>query len=144
MSERDYSTKIDDDYKKCYRSHYRLYTFLKRYAKWVSKEGVALDLTWLNLKSIPSEICLLTKLRELYLHANELKTLPIELNRLTNLTRLDIDRNKLEFIPQGLASLPKLQLLYVDKVQVPLVPSCLLHLMKEITPTISICQHSYT
>jgi Leucine-rich repeat (LRR) protein len=131
MSEEDYLNKIDDDYEKSYRSHYRLYKFFERCGEHATNGGQKLNLSWKNLKSIPSEICLLTNLRELYLHVNRLKVLPVELSRLTNLTQLDLDSNNLEFIPVEFNSLTKLETLYVDRTQFRLVPSHLLHLIDE-------------
>jgi leucine-rich repeat protein SHOC2 len=127
LSDRDYPNKIDDDYKKDYMGHYKLYNFLELNTReYITKNSRYLDVSGRDIELIPPEICLLSNLEELYLHENELKSIPIEISRLTNLVRLDLDHNNLESIPMELGLLTKLRTLYVDKKQVHLVPLCLI------------------
>jgi Leucine-rich repeat (LRR) protein len=130
LSERDYPNEIDDDYKGDYMSHYKLHNFVKFNARgYVTKNSRYLDLSIMDIESVPPEICLLTNLEELYLHENELKSIPIEITRLTNLKRLDLDYNNLESIPTELSSLTKLRTLFVDPTQIHLVPPCLIEII---------------
>lgn len=125
LSDRDCPDKIDSEYIKDYRGHYKLFEFLRyRNRGKTTTKSRSLALSFTCIKTLPSEICLLTSLEKLYLHNNKLSSLPTELSRLTNLNRLDLDYNDLESIPSNLSLLTNLRTLYVDKFQVHLIPEC--------------------
>jgi hypothetical protein len=131
MSERDYPDEIDSKYEQNYRGHYRLCKFLDcRKLNWQlmidsTKDRKCLDISCMGLKSIPSEIGLMTDMKRLCLHRNKLRSLPVELSQLTNLVRLDIDNNKLDSLPSDLSVLTNLQILYIDPSQREIIPSSL-------------------
>lgn len=119
----DYLNKIDG-YCKNYASYYKFNKFLECKSRPTFQGGV-LDLSWKKLQTIPSEIGLLTDLKELYLHRNQLKSLPMELSKLTNLRRLDVDNNELETIPIELTLLTNLQCLFACRNHLDLIPQSL-------------------
>jgi Leucine-rich repeat (LRR) protein len=67
-----------------------------------------------NINSMPEELSLLTNLTLLNLRGNKLET--VEINTLTNLTRLDLQRNNLQDMPE-IYSLTNLQRLYLNENQ---------------------------
>jgi hypothetical protein len=123
MSERDYSEKIDSNYAKNYIGHYKLYNFLRRHRQHHEiRNDNGLNLSREKLKSIPSEICLMTSLKRLYLRENKLRSLPVELGRMTNLISLELQNNKLESIPSEICSLPNLVDMYLHKNELKSLP----------------------
>lgn len=72
-----------------------------------------LDLSELNLASLPEEIGDVTTLEELHLSFNKLKELPGSLARLENLRELDLAWNPMAVLPAVLSRLPRLEKLSV-------------------------------
>ena len=68
-----------------------------------------LNLSHLELSSLPAEIGQLTQLRKLNLSYNSLNTLPPEIGQLCQLTRLNLDDNKLSSLPAEIWQLTELQ-----------------------------------
>jgi Leucine-rich repeat (LRR) protein len=71
----------------------------------------ALDLSYLELTSLPPEIGSLLSLRVLYLRGNKLSTLPPTIGDLSNLEVLDISINPLTSLPPEIEHLPNLETL---------------------------------
>jgi Leucine-rich repeat (LRR) protein len=70
--------------------------------------STTLDLSELDLTSLPLEIGSLVELTGLDLRANRLTSLPSEIGSLANLTTLDLRRNQFTAFPPEIASLTKL------------------------------------
>ncbi len=68
-----------------------------------------LDLSFLNLRSLPPFLSQLTHLRDIDLSKNLLKSFPSELNDLIFLCRLDLSANELETLPEEISRLHYLQ-----------------------------------
>ena len=84
--------------------------------------ATTLDLSSLNLTSLPPELGDLSNIVGLYLSKNQLKSLPPELGQLSNLTRLYLDQNQLTSLPPELGQLSKLSRLYLDRNQLTNLP----------------------
>ncbi|MFK8184710.1 MAG: COR domain-containing protein [Phormidesmis sp.] len=67
-----------------------------------------LDLSESGITSLPSEICNLTHLTDLYLSCNDLTKLPESIGNLTNLTNLDLYKNNLVTLPESIGNLTNL------------------------------------
>jgi Leucine-rich repeat (LRR) protein len=98
------------------------------------KNGTNLEvlvLDKLNIEMIPSEVQMMTKLRELSLYDNKLSFIPSELYCLSNLTYLNLSRNQITHISNQINKLTQLQhldLSYNQLTQFPVDISSLLHL----------------
>src|SRR3982750_1989605 len=76
-------------------------------------DGPFLDLSWLNLVSLPPEIGRLTALTMLLLRGNPLAALPPGIGRLTALTTLNLGNNQLQSLPPEVGRLTALTQLYL-------------------------------
>ena len=81
-----------------------------------------LDLSGLDLYSLPKEIGLLTNIEELDLKGNYLVTLPAELAQLQKMTALCLSANAFETIPVVIQSLPQLEQLIACNNPLKTVP----------------------
>ena len=81
-----------------------------------------LDLSGLELTSVPKELGQLTNLTRLYLSQNQLTSVPKELGQLTNLMVLYLSRNQLTSVPKELGQLTNLMVLYLSRNQLTSVP----------------------
>lgn len=70
-----------------------------------------LDLSKLDMQSLPSSIKDLTQLTELFLYKNKLSKIPEELGCLVNLLTLALNENHLMSLPDSLQNLQKLKML---------------------------------
>ena len=86
---------------------------LKRIEEAKRTQATALDLSFCNLKNLPSEIFQLTNLHTLYLGGNGLNDLPAEIARLTNLHTLNLSGNELNELPAELARLKGETVIYL-------------------------------
>jgi len=77
-------------------------------------EVIRLDLSYQDLKVLPSSIGQLTKLKRLKLSHNQLKKLPEELFLLEDLRRLHLDDNQLKKLPTEFYGFAKLKKLYLQ------------------------------
>lgn len=75
------------------------------------------------LKSVPDEICLLSKLTELHMANNQLTVLPRSIGLLTNLSKLYLSRNQLYELPEELCKLRRLMILDVAGNKIQIFPS---------------------
>ena len=87
-----------------------------------------LDLSYINLVSIPEQLGNLTNLQTLYLDNNMLTSIPEQLSNLTNLQRLSLPYNKLTSIPEQLGNLTNLQTLILDNNNLTSIPEQLSNL----------------
>lgn len=71
---------------------------------------------------MPSSVCNLVMLEELYLNENRLESLPDEIGLLVNLKALDIPGNKLETLPASFSSLSKLEILHAEDNRLAKLP----------------------
>jgi internalin A len=70
-----------------------------------------LNLSWLGLTGLPSELWQLTNLQTLDLYGNELTGIPLEIGQLTNLQGLYLHGNQLTGLPPEIGQLTNLQYL---------------------------------
>ncbi|MCY6493974.1 COR domain-containing protein [Leptolyngbya sp. GGD] len=93
---------------------------------------IGLDLSDLQLTTVPDELGQLVNLEVLILSNNQLTSVPAELGQLINLRGLDLSDNQLTTIPDELGQLVNLQLLVLSNNQLTTVPkfiSCLSKLL---------------
>ncbi len=88
-----------------------------------------LDLSQSGLTEVPRELANLTNLSVLHLDSNELTKIPKELGRLVNLTTLYLYGNRLESLPREIGNFVKLNELHLDKNQLKYIPKELEHLL---------------
>ena len=84
-----------------------------------------LDLSYLNLTTVPESLSQLASLQKLYLHNNQLTTIPEFLGKLSTLQELKLENNKLTAIPEFLSQLSALQDLYFDNNRLSFIPQSL-------------------
>ncbi len=96
---------------------------------WRNKE-TTLDLSSLELTTLPDRLFDLTNLTELYVQNNQLTTLPDRIGDLTNLTELYVHNNQLTTLPDCIGELKNLTGLNVSYNLLTTLPDTLLHLKK--------------
>jgi Leucine-rich repeat (LRR) protein len=89
------------------------YTELKQALAFPDKV-TRLNLSGLNMESLPQEISLFKNLRYLNLRNNHFKIFPEELSKLQNLKVLDVGENLFSSLPQSLSSFESLEELFID------------------------------
>jgi internalin A len=89
------------------------------------KKSKTLDLSSLELTSVPESIGQLTALQVLNLYSNQLTSVPENLGRLTVLQELRLDNNRLTSVPENLGRLTVLQELRLDNNRLTSVPESL-------------------
>jgi internalin A len=80
------------------------------------------NLSSLELTSVPLEVTQLMNLLQLDLSNNQLSQVPVELGQLSNLQTLDLDNNQLSQVPVELGQLSNLQTLRLNNNQLSQVP----------------------
>jgi internalin A len=95
---------------------------LKRIADCHRSGGTMLELSGLNLTTVPPEIGKLTALTTLYINTNQLTSLPRQIGRLTALTTLSLSENLLNSLPSEIGQLTALERLYLFANQLTTVP----------------------
>jgi internalin A len=98
---------------------------VKRIEKAGRSNSDSLDLSGLNLTSIPESVAQLVNLTRLDLHGNQIADLPEHIFRLANLEELLLDDNQLARIPQSLVQLGSLSYLSLDHNRVATIPDFL-------------------
>jgi len=83
-----------------------------------------LDLSRLDLESIPESVWDMTWLKNLILNRNKLKSIPEKIGTLTNLKRLVLSRNLISKLPEELCSLPRLEIIDLSENNIELLPFC--------------------
>lgn len=78
-----------------------------------------LDLRWLALSFLPSEICYLKHLKKLFITNNQIVELPKEIGNLTDLTDLNLGGNRLEHLPEEMGNLTNLTTLDIARNPLP-------------------------
>lgn len=80
----------------------------------VQERATVFDIGGNELTEIPSEIGLLTNLKELNLRENKLTYLPVEIGNLTGLKKLYLSGNKLTSLPSEIGQLKELERIYLS------------------------------
>ncbi|MCB1148810.1 MAG: leucine-rich repeat domain-containing protein [Chlamydiia bacterium] len=83
---------------------------------------IFLNLSNLELSSIPHEIGLLSQLKQLNLEYNKISALPPAIGKLGQLQILDLSDNQLTILPNAIGQLPKLKELFLRKNQLSDLP----------------------
>lgn len=96
------------------------------FAKPLVENLIVLELSFNGLQSLPSCICQLVSLEELYLGHNNLKILPKEIGDLPALTRLDLVHNGLQEVPFCISRLRTLEWVNLAGNLVEVLPPWLL------------------
>lgn len=81
-----------------------------------------LDLEGNYLTSVPHEMNFLKQLEKLNLNSNKLSSLPHEIGFLNNLKELNLEGNQLEYLPPEIGFLTNLKELYLDDNQLTALP----------------------
>ncbi|MCP4541138.1 MAG: GTPase [Chloroflexi bacterium] len=89
------------------------------------EEWMELDLSRIELTTLPPEIGQLTNLTQLNLSGNHLTALPSEIGQLTNLTWLHLYGNHLTVLPPEIGQLTNLTQLYLNGNQLTMLPPAL-------------------
>ncbi|MDV3351612.1 COR domain-containing protein [Leptothoe sp. LEGE 181152] len=100
----------------------RLTEAQRRIQSVINYNEATLDLSGLELTSVPKELGQLTNLTRLYLSQNQLTSVPKELGQLTNLMVLYLSQNQLTSMPKELGQLTNLMVLYLSQNQLTSVP----------------------
>jgi len=95
---------------------------LRRIEKCFRTGSDTLDLSELNLKTLPPEVFKLTHLKELNIGLNQLESLPPEIGYLTQLESLNIEDNKIKTLPPEIGNLKGLEFLYLGGNQLEILP----------------------
>lgn len=98
---------------------------------------IKLDLSELNLDTLPESIVQLSWLQTLSLEGNQLTTLPEFISQLSHLRWLDMDNNQLRSLPESVTQLPQLQWLYLSGNKLTSLPKFLARLSQLRTLTLS-------
>jgi len=93
-----------------------------------------IDLSAIDLTSLPPGICNLINLENLNLSCNKLTTLPKEIGNLINLKELNLFYNNLETIPSELYNLSKLERLNLSENKFQFIPLGIDRLPKDLFP----------
>jgi hypothetical protein len=88
-------------------------TARRRIAQAARTGTVSLNLSCMQLKTLPSSIGLLVKLRFLHLWHNQLTSLPLQLGKCALLEELYLSDNQLTSLPESLQHLTHLRRLYL-------------------------------
>lgn len=98
----------------------------------IEKEAEALsgqlDLSGLNLKTIPEGVFDLLHLKELDLYDNKLRSIPTALSKLTQLEKLYLSKNAIQTLPSALSQLSNLKEIKLDEGRLKRFPEVLLRL----------------
>lgn len=102
---------------------------------------MTLDLSNLQLTSIPKEIGLLRDLVQLNLSNNRLASLPNEFSSLTEMHQLDLTNNQFAALPSMICSLLKLQTLKLSQNQLQSLPEGISRLSQLLT--LHLCDNKF-
>ena len=107
---------------------------LRRIEECKNEEGDSLDLSSIDLTTLPPEIGQLTALTELNLSNNQLSILPPEIGQLITLKELDLSNNQLSSPPPEIGQLTDLKQLDLSKNQISQLPQwiCKLSALSEL------------
>lgn len=86
-------------------------------------EIISIDLSGVQMTSVPEEFKFLTNLQFLYLNDNFIKSVPWEIGNFEDLQRLHLSNNELKCIPREVKNLSNLQFCYLDRNQLEALPS---------------------
>ncbi|MBW4658134.1 MAG: leucine-rich repeat domain-containing protein [Drouetiella hepatica Uher 2000/2452] len=104
----------------------------RRIQEAISTEATELDLSGLQLTTVPESLGNLVNLTTLYLYENQLATVPEFLGNLVNLRMLFLYNNQLTTVPESLGNLVNLTMLSLSNNQLTTVPESLGNLVNLI------------
>src|SRR5581483_11851346 len=87
-----------------------------------NRKRQTLDLSYMELTSLPAEIGQLVQLKELYIISNQLQALPSQIGLLVQLKKLDVTSNQLQVLPPEIGLLVQLKKLYIKGNQLQVLP----------------------
>jgi internalin A len=102
----------------------------RRITEALKSRDAVLDLSDLDVSSLPEAICSLSQLQTLSLAGNQLTTLPEAIGRLSELETLYLSNNQLTALPEAIGRLSKLQTLYLSNNQLKALPEAIGRLSK--------------
>jgi Leucine-rich repeat (LRR) protein len=93
---------------------------------------LTLDVGWNQISSIQSNtFCLFARINCLIFYSNQITTIPTEVALLTTLKELNFERNKLSFVPSDLGRLSHLKILYLADNDLTFIPINVFRFVKE-------------
>ena len=92
------------------------------------KERITVITFSCNKDTFPSQIGMLTALKRLSIHSNQMKHLPPSIGNLTNLEQLDLSDNLLEVLPDEIGKLKNLKRLDLRRNNLHSLPDSIVHL----------------
>jgi len=97
-------------------------TWMMKDHQQIADHMITLNLSDLDLTTLPKEIGQLVNLQRLDLNNNQLATLPEEIGQLVNLQRLNLNNNQLATLPKEIGQLVNLQELDLNNNQLATLP----------------------
>lgn len=89
-----------------------------------------LNLSNLEIRTLPAEITFLSGTKKIDLSNNLLTTLPSEIGDLTDLQNLDLHNNQISSLPQEIENLSNLRILNLGNNQINIIPANIIELSK--------------
>jgi Leucine-rich repeat (LRR) protein len=81
----------------------------------VASHTLKLDASGIGIKNIPENVFLLTQLKAVWLHENQIFKVPAEIGDLKEVTQIRLFSNNLKFLPAEIGQLRTLQVLWLQK-----------------------------
>jgi hypothetical protein len=81
----------------------------------VASHTLKLDASGIGIKNIPENVFLLTQLKAVWLHENQIFKVPPEIGDLKEVTQIRLFSNNLKFLPAEIGQLRTLQVLWLQK-----------------------------
>lgn len=120
-----------NNYKNTYKQYYSFDKFLLKKTKLNLSGTILLQGLYIrNLTTLPNQIGLLTKLKELNLSHNLLKTLPLEIGLLTQLDNLNVRNCNITGLPETIGCLTNIEILTFSKNDLEKLPDSIGKLTK--------------
>jgi Leucine-rich repeat (LRR) protein len=88
----------------------------------VASHTLKLDASGIGIKNIPENVFLLTQLKAIWLHENQIFKVPPEIGDLKEVTQIRLFSNNLKFLPAEIGHLRTLQVLWLQKNDLLFLP----------------------